>query len=251
MLSKHSVLLNFKNGVCGHRSMDIENQFPDAMANHSRRKLDLEKLFFNSVITLHFPEACAYFLEIMELELKSPETALFIKTRVCNRLVGIIYTLGSPPNHGNPLKNNVMADIDALGELDSVEDMKEGVRRIFCLLEEDYCGDSHRTKLDKIAAYIQENYQDCNLDATQICEAFNLSPPSFSRMFRREKGITMLDYVHTVRLTHVKEMMLETDLSLQEIAAQCGYFSFWTMSRAFKKYEGVNLSEYRRSCFGE
>ena len=248
-LSKHSILLNFKNSVCGHRSAEIESQFPDAMMNNSRRKLDLEKLFFNSIITLHFPEACEHFLGIIELELKSPETALFIKTRVCNRLAGIIYTLGSPPNHGKPLKNNVMASIDDLAKLDSIEEMKEGVREIFRLLEEDYCSAPHQTKLDQIAADIQDNYQDCNLDATQICEAFALSPPSLSRMFRREKGITMLDYVHTVRLAHVKEMMLETDLSLQEIATQCGYFSFWTMSRAFKKYEGVNLSEYRRSCF--
>lgn len=248
-LSKHSILLNFKNSVCGHRSADVEKQFPDAMVNNSRKKLDLEKLFFNSIITLHFPEACEHFLGIIDLELKSPETALFIKTRVCNRLAGVIYTLGSPPNHGKPLKNNVMASIDALAKLDSIEVIKDGVRDIFRMLEEDYCSGPHQTKLDQIAAYIQDNYQDCNLDATQICEAFELSPPSLSRMFRREKGVTMLDYVHTVRLGHVKEMMLKTDLSLQEIATQCGYYSFWTMSRAFKKYEGVNLSEYRRTVF--
>lgn len=250
-LARHAMLLNLSSSVCGHRSEDIEKQFPEAAEHQTQLKIDLEKLFFNSVITLKFPEACGYFLRIMDLELKSPETALFLKTRVCNRLAGIIYTLGSPPNRGpgNPLKNNVMAEIDALNRVDTIDEMKAGVRTIFEMLEEDYRLDGPQTKLDQITAYIQDNYQDCNLDATRICDLFGITPPSLSRMFRRERGTTMLDYIHTVRLSHVKRMMLESDEPLQKIATQCGYFSFWTMSRAFKKYEGVTPSEYRRSCF--
>lgn len=252
-LSRHAALLNLTSSVCGHRSESIEKQFPDMTDNTRQAKLDLEKLFFNCVITLRFPEACAYFLKIMDMDLKSAETALFIKTRVCNRLAWIIYVLGSPPHHGphNPLKNNVMAAIDALDAASTIDEMKEGVRDIFAMLEEDYHAAPSPNKLSRITAYIVEHYQDCNLDATQICAAFDMTPPSLSRLFRREMDTTMLDYIHSVRLSHAKELMLKTDQSLQSIAAQCGYFSSWTMSRAFKKYEGITPGEYRRSCYEE
>lgn len=250
-LARHAEFLNISSSVCGHRSQSVEEQFPDAGENITQQKHELEKLFFNYAITLKFPQACESFLKIVDLELKNPETALFVKTRVCNRLAGIIYTLGSPPNHGpeNPLKNNVMAEIDGLNAAGTVDEMKKGIREIFAMLEEDYHVDTSPSRVDQIAVYIQENYQDCNLDATRICELYGITPPSLSRMFRRERGMTMLDYVHSVRLFHVKKLLLETEETLQEIAAQCGYYSCCTMSRVFKKYEGITLSEYRSSCF--
>lgn len=249
--SEHALLLNLTNSVCGCRSEGIEELFPEDRENTTRAKLDLEKLFFNSIVTLNFPEACDYFLQIMELELKVAEMAVSLKPRVCNRLVWIIYVLGSPPSYGpkKPLKHNVMASIAALDAITSLDELKEAIRRIFWMLDEDYRTEPPQTKLSQITAYILEHYQDCNLDASQLCTVFDITPPSLSRMFRREMGTTMLDYIHSVRLGHVKQMMLTTDLSLQEISTACGYFSSWTMSRAFKKYEDITPGEYRKNCF--
>ena len=249
--SEHALLLNLTNSVCGCRSEGIEELFTEDRDNTTRAKLDLEKLFFNSVITLNFPDACDYFLQIMDMELKVAEMAVSLKPRVCNRLVWIIYVLGSPPSYGpkKPLKHNVMAAIAALDAINSLEQLKEEIRRIFWMLDEDYCSEPPQSKFTQITAYILEHYQDCNLDASALCGVFDITPPSLSRMFRREMGITMLDYIHTIRLGHVKQMMLATDLSLQDISTACGYFSSWTMSRAFKKYEGITPGEYRKNCF--
>lgn len=250
-LSDHAMLLGMTSSVCGCRSEGMEALFPEDRDNTTRAKLDLEKLFFNSVVTLNFSDACEYFLQITDMELKVAEMAVSLKPRVCNRLVWIIYVLGSPPNFGprNPLKNNVMASIAALDAVTSLEELKAGIRRIFAMLDEDYQQPSPANKLSQITSYIFEHYQDCNLDASQICEVFDMTPPSLSRMFRREMNTTMLDFIHSVRLTHVKQLMLTTELSLQDISTACGYFSSWTMSRAFKKYEGVTPGDYRKNCF--
>ncbi len=250
-LSDHAMLLGMTSSVCGYRSEGMEALFPENRDNTARGKLDLEKLFFNSVITLNFSDACEYFLRITDMELKVAEMAVSLKPRVCNRLVWIIYVLGSPPNFGlqTPLKNNVMAAIAALDSITSLEKLKEGIRQVFSMLEEDYQRPPATNKLTQITSYILEHYQDCNLDASQICEVFDMTPPSLSRMFRREMNTTMLDYIHSVRLGHVKQLMLTTDMSLQDISTACGYFSSWTMSRAFKKYEGVTPGDYRKNCF--
>lgn len=250
-LSEHAILLNLSNSVCGYRSEGMDELFPADRGHSSQVKLDLEKLFFNSVITLDFPAACDYFLKIMELELQAAETAVSLKPRVCNRLVWIIYVLGSPPGNGpeKPITHNVMGSIAALDAVTTLDALKTGVQEIFSMLEEDYQQEPAANKLTLITGYIMEHYQDCNLDASQICEAFDITPPSLSRMFRREMNTTMLDYIHAVRLSHVKELMLQTNMPLQDISTACGYFSSWTMSRAFKKYEGITPGEYRKSCF--
>ncbi len=250
-LSEHAILLNLSNSVCGYRSEGMEELFPADRNHGSQVKLDLEKLFFNSIITLDFPTACEYFLKIMDLELQAAETAVSLKPRVCNRLVWIIYVLGSPPGNGpqKPITHNVMGSIAALDAITSLEALKTGVQEIFSMLEEDYQPEPAANKLTLITGYIMEHYQDCNLDASQICEVFDIAPPSLSRMFRREMNNTMLDYIHAVRLSHVKELMIQSAMSLQDISTACGYFSSWTMSRAFKKYEGITPGEYRKSCF--
>lgn len=79
----------------------------------------------------------------------------------------------------------------ALDAVTSLEALKAGVQEIFSMLEEDYQPEPAANKLTLITGYIMEHYQDCNLDASQICEVFDIAPPSLSRMFRREMNSTM------------------------------------------------------------
>ena len=79
----------------------------------------------------------------------------------------------------------------ALDAVTSLEALKAGVQEIFSMLEEDYQPEPAANKLTLITGYIMEHYQDCNLDASQICEVLDIAPPSLSRMFRREMNTTM------------------------------------------------------------
>lgn len=250
-LGEHALLLNITDRIYPSDRRSERDIFPDE--KHSIGKLDLEKLFFNSIITLDFKSACDYFMRILDYELQFPATAVSIKPRTCDRLAWIIYVLGNPPKYGieNPIEHNIMKDITEIDSCESLEQLRERVRGVFLELEKDYCVAPPQTKLQQITEYIRENYQNCNLDATTLCELFSITPPSLSRMFRREFGSTMLDYIHTVRLGHIKRMMMETDLPLQEISTACGYYSSWTMSRVFRKYEGISPGEYRKTVFNK
>ena len=79
----------------------------------------------------------------------------------------------------------------ALDAVTSLEALKAGVQEILSMLEEDYQPEPAANKLTLITGYIMEHYQDCNLDASQICEVLDIAPPSLSRMFRREMNTTM------------------------------------------------------------
>lgn len=60
-------------------------------------------------------------------------------------------------------------------------------------------------------------------------------------------GQGFLSYIHEARLAHAKTLLVETTLSLQEIAETVGFGNALTMSRAFKKRYGMTPGAYRKT----
>ena len=55
-----------------------------------------------------------------------------------------------------------------------------------------------------------------------------------------------LTYIHKIRLENAKELLLKTDLTLEEISARAGCNNSVTLNRLFKKYEGITPAEYKK-----
>lgn len=246
MLMDHVLFQGVTDSVCGrfYHGTSSQQQYTQAVS----LKMSMEKQFFNAVMSLNFSHACELFLTILDLEMKVPETAVSVKPRVVNRLAWIIYVLGSPKRKKGPLERNTMAAIAALAASDSMEALRKGIQDVFQQFDHDYNVQEPSSKLTQIKSYIHEHYHDCNLDASQICSQFGISPSYLSQLFRKETGNTMLDYIYSLRIQAVKDLLLHTELPLQEISQRCGYFSTWTMIRTFKKYEGITPGEYRKQA---
>lgn len=96
----------------------------------------------------------------------------------------------------------------------------------------------------KICAYVQEHYNDTELNASMICLHFDLSNSYVSKLFKAHTGEGLLDHIHQVRIGHAKEH-LRQGKSVQETAALTGYTDARGLIRAFKRYEGVTPGQYR------
>ena len=104
-----------------------------------------------------------------------------------------------------------------------------------------------KRKIHQITQYIQENYQDPNLSAGAIAEQFHISLPWLSNLFKRELHINFLDYLHRYRIKKAKDLILQTKYNIGDIAEMVGYTNAVTMTRAFKRYEGITPSWYRQN----
>ena len=93
--------------------------------------------------------------------------------------------------------------------------------------------------------FIEEHYDDSSLSASMVAGQFQISVPWLSNLFKKELGVGFLDYVHKCRIRHAGELLRTTDMSVGEIAERVGYTSALTMSRAFKRYEGVTPKWFR------
>ena len=90
----------------------------------------------------------------------------------------------------------------------------------------------------------EANYSDAALNVNALSEHFDRPAPFVSRYFKEMNGTNLTQYIHKVRLEHVKEKLLQ-DEKLETIAITCGFGSLRSFLRIFKQYEGVTPTQYR------
>lgn len=130
----------------------------------------------------------------------------------------------------------------ALKSVSCMEELiEEEVRKIWELV-------SYVEKTDTMIADIRR-YIDKHLDSvtrSEISEEFYLSPNYLSKLFRKETGSSLSVYIQNVRMSRAKQLLLETNYSISEIATETGYPSFAHFSKQFKKFVGKTPNEYRK-----
>jgi AraC-like DNA-binding protein len=100
-------------------------------------------------------------------------------------------------------------------------------------------------RIRQAAGYIHAQlFGDLSMKA--IASYLGIKPSELTRRFRLEYGVTPIEYATSLRLEEVKKLLLETDSTLDTIAAQCGYENGSYLGRVFRSKLGINPSEFRK-----
>jgi AraC-like DNA-binding protein/ligand-binding sensor protein len=97
--------------------------------------------------------------------------------------------------------------------------------------------------------YIQE-HQTENLRLGHVAKAVNTSTFYFCKMFKKVTGINFTDYLSRVRIEKSKNLLLNPNLRVSEIAFEVGFQSLTHFNRVFKKILGQSPTEYRAQLLG-
>lgn len=98
--------------------------------------------------------------------------------------------------------------------------------------------------LVKASVQPSENHSHSNL-SDLIIEALHMDYDSVSALFTATEGITLEKYAIQERIEQAKKLLLETNLSLTDIADHLGYSSINYFSNQFKKQTGMSPSYFR------
>jgi AraC-like DNA-binding protein/ligand-binding sensor protein len=105
-------------------------------------------------------------------------------------------------------------------------------------------GARHASSLRRAERYIQENYTR-KVSLQEVADASGLSAPYFSTIFKEEMGENLSGYLNRLRVDRAGDMLIETNLSLSEIAVSCGFEDQSWFSKIFKNYTGMSPGKYR------
>jgi AraC-like DNA-binding protein/ligand-binding sensor protein len=105
-------------------------------------------------------------------------------------------------------------------------------------------GIRHATALRKAERFIRENFTR-KISLQEIAAVSGLSAPYFSTIFKEEMGENLSKYLNRLRVERASRLLLETDLSLSEIAGACCFEDQSWFSKIFKAYTGISPGKYR------
>lgn len=94
-------------------------------------------------------------------------------------------------------------------------------------------------------ALIRESHEH-RLTMREILRKVPTQRRRLERAFRREIGRGIMEEVRRVRIEHAKRLLIATDLSMPEVARQCGFGNTSRLDVAFKKLVGVTPGQYRQ-----
>ncbi|OMF26755.1 hypothetical protein BK133_20160 [Paenibacillus sp. FSL H8-0548] len=105
------------------------------------------------------------------------------------------------------------------------------------------------TVVQTVQRYIEQNIgHDMSRDT--IANHVYLNPDYLSRIFKKETGYSISDYVLNERINLAKELLSQTNIPISSIASSVGHTNFSHFARIFKKHAGLGPTEYRNQ-FGK
>jgi AraC-like DNA-binding protein len=104
----------------------------------------------------------------------------------------------------------------------------------------------HQEVVDQAEVFMHKNLHR-QLLRQEIAAAVSVSEPHLARLFRAATGKTVLQRLTDMRIVQAKALLLESTLSVTQIAGEVGLSSFSHFTRIFKRAMGVAPSDYRRS----
>ncbi|WP_185970913.1 helix-turn-helix domain-containing protein [Alkalicoccobacillus porphyridii] len=102
---------------------------------------------------------------------------------------------------------------------------------------------SGRIAVQKVWQHVKENI-GMNISLTECAELVGMSPSYLSRLFRRETGISFVDYVKRCKVEEAKTLLRDKDMNITQIAQRVGY-SERNLSRVFKHAVGMSPGQFR------
>lgn len=82
---------------------------------------------------------------------------------------------------------------------------------------------------------------------SEISQILHMDKYYLCRLFRQQTGAKLSDYLAEKVFEKCRKLLDNSDLSLEEIALQCGFSSQASLSRFFKNKSGTTPSNYRKS----
>lgn len=92
---------------------------------------------------------------------------------------------------------------------------------------------------------IEKNYAG-DISLEQVAKHVHLSPAYLSELFKKETGMSFIDYKTIIRIEHAKKLLETPSMSISEISGKVGYSDPKYFSKLFKKITGKTIFEFRK-----
>lgn len=163
---------------------------------------------------------------------------------IFNQLVGstVKYLLDSNINISDILEYNIYHRLSEQETLEDIEQLLFDFYSHICEVTEapiDVTSHSER-----VLMYIHDHYKT-ELDFEKMAEDLGISYSYIRKIVRETTSKSTQDYVCFLKIEETKRLLLNSNMTIREIADEVGFSNVQSLTRFFKKFNGITPSEFR------
>jgi AraC-like DNA-binding protein len=141
-------------------------------------------------------------------------------------------------------RGNIYSAISSIDTLDELEDyLREFFGEIIQYLARNK---SEVNYGERMIRYLEEHYCE-EIVFEDMAKQIGISYSYMRKIVYELTGKSLIDYINLLRIEKAKQLLLESDLTMTQIASEIGYFNVQSFNRFFRKYEGMPPSSYKTS----
>ena len=212
------------------------------------RRMELEQRFMQAVTNRNYEQLEKIMDGFVELELRTASRYPdLLKNRLIMHMEQMLSAFSISVVDYEPEEAQVVGQFRLLMDMTSAQQLRQQCTALIHSLRDFQEARQGRQshKATKALKFIDDHYADPGICADQIGDALGVSAAYVSRMLKQSTGLGVVDHIHRARLQRAKELLTDTQLSLDEVAQQVGFSSRFTLTRSFKRYEEMTPGAWR------
>lgn len=99
--------------------------------------------------------------------------------------------------------------------------------------------------IEQALRYLEENFHDPNLKLEEVAHYVDRSPAYFSSLVTKTQGSSFRQILTGIRIKEAKRLLLDTKLSIQQVAEKTGFANGNYFSKIFKENTGLTPRSFR------
>jgi two-component system response regulator YesN len=144
-------------------------------------------------------------------------------------------------------QKNPIAIWEQLEQYDTLHSLRDQIERFLSAMARDFR--KHASAPGQIIQeadkFIRKHYAD-SITLQRVAAEVHVTPVWLSKLFKKEKLKTFLEYLTDVRMEKAKNMLVDVQFKIYQVSSQVGYKDPVHFTKLFKKQTGCTPKEYRK-----
>lgn len=215
-------------------AISLNGFYPELMAVFSRGNRERMEVLLQSMI------------QVLLEGRDNPNHAKMELIRLIQRISDYGIRCGILKKQMKELSDKVMSQILSCGFItDARKYFMEFFDCFTVFLEKVKTGEDYLFRIP-VSEYIEIHYME-NIRLKDLAELIGFSEGHFTRIFREKFGVTFVQYLTKCRISHSKELLLDTSVPIEQIAYRVGINSYSYFCTCFKRLCGISPGEFRKN----
>ncbi len=148
------------------------------------------------------------------------------------------------PFHIDVVSSDFAIRIEAMQNVSECEELLKYMVKKYCRLVNKHSQRNYSLLIQKVITQIETDISS-DLGLNSLSKIFDVNPSYLSSLFKKETGSTLTEYVNKQRVERAKELLVSTNIQIQNIAQRCGMLDVNYFTKTFKRYTDLTPKKYR------